>query len=213
MERLENDRLYQLLFSIRDRPWVFLGQRSLWALDNYITGYLNACSAFDPECFTIRWHDAFYRYVCDVYHIYIENYTVFGIIRKCGYSDSDGLQMYFKLLENFTKEKCNVEHTAQPQPLQHGEVRAFRLDQSRTVNLAVKYIMEHSEDFFGIPSPGENGAYVNSLSHDNILTCMVCGDSSCMKKPEDLPQINQLPLFSINDLIRYTVLFPDGNEM
>lgn len=212
MEKLEKDQLYQLLVSIKDRPWVFLGEKSLLALDNYITGYLNACSVLDPECFTIHWHDVFYRYVCDKYHVYKEKNTVFGVIRDCGYSDCEGLLIYFKLLGNFAEEKCNVKYATQPQLLQHGEVRAFRLDQTKMVDFVGKYVSEHSEDFFGVSSSGENCAYGYSLSLDNILTCVVFGDSSRLKYPENLPQINQLPIFSINDLIRYTVLFPEEDE-
>lgn len=212
METLENDPLYQLLFSIKDQPWVFLGQKSIWALDHYITGYLNACAAFDPECFTIRWHDTFYHYVCDVYHIYKKDYTVFGIIRERGYGDADGLQVYFELLENFAKEKYNVKSTEKPQPLQNGEVRAFRLDRSGMADFAGKYIKEHSEELFGIPDPGDDGAYVFDLSLDDTLTCRVYGDRSYTKATEHLSQTEQLPVFSVNELIRYTVLFPKEAE-
>lgn len=209
MEKLENDQLYQILFSIKDQPWVFLGQKSLWALENYIMGYLNACSAFDPECFTIRWHNAFYHYACEVYQIYKEKYRVFGIIRECGYSDVDGLHIYFELLEKFAKEKCNVKKAEQHKSLQHGEVRAFRLNQRRMADFAEKYIREHSEEFFDIPNSEENGAYVFSLSDDNNLTCMVYSDCSCAKSTENLSQINHLPIFSENDSISYTALFQD----
>lgn len=211
MEKLENDQLYQLLFSIKDRPWVFLGQKSLRALENYIAGYLNACLVLDPECFTICWHDAFFHYVCDVYHIHKEKYSVFGLIRDCGYSDDDGLQVYFNLLENFAKEKYNIQSADQLQSLQNGEVRAFRVDQSRTVDLARRYIREHSEDFFGISSSEGNGAFVFSLSSDNILTCIVYSDCSCIKSPDNLSQINHLPIFTDNDIIRYTVLHQEEN--
>ena len=207
MEKLENDPLYQLLFSIKDQPWVFLGEKSLRALDNYVTGYLNACSALDPDCFTIRWYNAFFQNVCDAYRFDKEMYTIFGIIRDRGYGDADGLQVFFELLEAFAKEKYHLKNAAQPQSLQQGEVRAFRLDQARTVDFAGKYVQEHSEELFGISGSEGIDAYAFSLSLDNTLTCMVYRGFS----PDLLSKTDRLPVFSVNDQIKYTVLLQGKN--
>lgn len=207
MEKLQDDRLYQILCAAMPHPAMLLGCTSLQALENYIYGYLDACSEIEPECFTVQWYDAFCSYIAEVFQVRQEKFSISGVFRENGYNDVNGVDYFMKLLKRFSGQKSeNKKESA----LKDGEIRAFRIDLSKATEFVAAHLQEHAEQYFGVPSD-EPGAWVYNWSKDQILTCAICNRRTDVfavspDDPKTTERIERLPIFSDTDRIRYEIL-------
>lgn len=111
-ERVKNDKLYQLLIKIKEKPEMFLGDADLNILHGWITGYnlfksLNSIKS-DIDILEIENNISFDEYVQNHY----DNNTTIGwlkLITFHSWNRRTALDTFFELLFEYIEYCCNKE--------------------------------------------------------------------------------------------------------
>lgn len=111
-ERIENDKLYQLLIKIKEKPEMFLGDADLNILHGWIIGYnlyktLHSIKS-DIDLLEIDNNISFDEYV----HNHYDNYTTIGwlkLITFYSWNKRSSLETFFDLLFEYIDYCCNKE--------------------------------------------------------------------------------------------------------
>lgn len=203
--------LYQTLMQMEKYPQLLLAEKSLLALDNYIHGYLSACSNFDGD--TLAWYHAFCQYVVRHFAEPECRTDIRAIILAHGYDDCSGVDCFITLLKQFAQSQSSDADTA-PQPtLAPHEVRALRFDLNSVFALAQEEICAHPEKYFGIAPNGADNAICYDFSFDarDGMVCLaydrektLVTTSTIQAELKNLPVITTLD--SGNEAERYCVL-------
>ncbi len=110
-ERKEKIRSGELLEVIRERPALYLGDRSLSALWHYLQGYWMALSAYDMRTASPLPPD-FHDWVAYRLHFFESTSGYRNMILKCVPDESAALDRFFELLDEHRKRKPHVVATA-----------------------------------------------------------------------------------------------------
>ena len=213
MKKLISDKLFRMLYQAKHHPELLVGRKSLIALENYISGYVDACRQYDPESFTVRWYEAFCDYIAQVCGINSKYFSVSRAVESAGYNDFDGLSFFMELFEKFFKEHCdNMQEQEIWGSIKNGEIRAFRLDKTCVMDWFSKYVHEHCTELFGVSSGTERYTWHYSWNLEQILTCTLCGNDQdvvaiSQDNTEVANKIKLLPVFSAGEKVKYTIIY------
>lgn len=192
--------LLDTLLKCKKRPALLVGVQSMRVLENYVSGYVDACLQFVPDSTTVRWYDSFMQYLATALQIKEEFFTVSSELETRGFSDDEAAVYYLELLEAFAHEYGVCVQTPKPKS---GEVRAFRLDRNKAMELFKKQICENSEAYFGV----NNSACWNFLHMDDGgVICAISDDPQLIDKYMD--ELECLPSIQMGEKIRHTILAP-----
>ena len=207
MENLNEDGLYLLLSNAKGRCELLTGVKSLTALENYINGYIDACIALAPDCYSSRWYNAFAKYIARACGIKQEHFSLTTVFRSCGYDDISGVDFFMELLEKFAQENSQ----SLPKQRHTGEMRVFCIDQQKATHFIGNYLQEHSEEYFGPHEFTKEESYVFTWLEKGRLLCALCDTTATAAKlsPENTwfrEKVQQLPVFSLGDRVDYSQL-------
>lgn len=163
MENLCLDHLYQLLLQSERHPQLLFAEKSLLALDNYIAGYLAACSFMPNGDHTQQWYHLFCLYVLRHFGESEDPRDIRAVILAHGYDDTSGVDCFFALLKEFSQS--TLAEPVSPSELSPQEVRALRFSAKGVCALAQREICAYPERYFGLDQ--------------NKIACTICYDFSC----------------------------------
>jgi hypothetical protein len=102
--------LYEVLQKIRPRPGMYIGKPSVSHLFHFLTGYEFARGELDIE--PTEWEDDFHEnfqpWLQKRYHVSTSNSWAKIIMLYCG-SEKEGLDSFYKLLEEFTNRDKSLD--------------------------------------------------------------------------------------------------------
>ena len=180
---LNNDPLFQKLLALKARPALWLGKKSLLALEALVHGYLDACDDFQQGASTIAWFRAFNAYA--VAACVGENTTcnAFSAILCCGYDDESGVDQFLALLEEFAAERGEQPMLkVVPSALKDGEIRQVHADKQKATEWIGEYLKEHCQELLGVPLVSNRDTLVLSWDRDNALTCALTNSPDAVAK-------------------------------
>lgn len=180
---LNNDPLFQKLLALKARPALWLGKKSLLALEALVNGYLDACYDFQQGASTVAWFRAFDSYA--VTACVGENTTcnAFSAILCCGYDDESGVDQFFALLERFAAARgAQPMRKVKPSALKDGEVRQVRVDKQKATEWIGEYLKEHCQELLGVQHVGGRDTLVLSWGGDGSLTCTLTNSPGAAAK-------------------------------
>lgn len=206
MEGLHCDKLFRILYQVREHPQLLFGVKSLLALENYLHGYELACMEHDRDCFTLRWLDRFYTFVSRACGVKEECFSLRSAIVGMGYDDVTGVDYFMELLEAFSQGVG--EQLSAPKALRDGELRVFRVDALKAEELLSHFVREHCAELFCVPTDAEDYTFLFHRERDGSLTCAVCssGLESVLSQEdsEAATAVRALPVFGAAERIQYT---------
>lgn len=109
MDKILSDPVYLLLQSVREKPILYLGEKSLRLLYAFLCGFLAGKGDWKNNWYIPEWLDRLYNYVISVCKMEEYDYGIVNSILKTGYSESDGFDYFFQLLDCFLKGELYLE--------------------------------------------------------------------------------------------------------
>lgn len=174
MVNLEEDVLYKNLCLLKQNALFLLGKKSLRQLDGYIIGFLDALDQSGESDHTREWFSEFRDYIARHCEVQKNPFCISEMLFDNGYDDCSGVDRFLVLLEGFAKEYYHVqEPPLPPAELLPGEARVFRISPTWTRELAVKYITDHEDEFFGLSQAGGDTAFYFTPLNGTDLFCSV----------------------------------------
>lgn len=176
-----DDPLFQMLLSLKDRPALRLGKKSLLALEALVHGYLDACHDFRQGASTISWFREFDSFVVAACVGEKMTCNAFSAILCCGYDDESGVDYFIACLERFAKERgeAPVVKTASS-ALKDGEVRQACIDKQKAAEVIAAYVREHCQELFQVSSIGGRDTLLLSWDRNNDVSCYLTNSSSAI---------------------------------
>lgn len=198
----EDEPVYHALMTIRKKPGLWLGAKSLRALDSFIHGYMAGITAMKTPFYDPDWYRAFEKYVALVCAKGNECYGVANAIFECGYDDEEGFDYFYQLVDAFVQEQYSIKYSSfsekQTAGLNSNEMRVLRIGLDAILEIANHYILDHIQEIFDLPSDNEaiHDTICNTFLNPetNVFTCVVC-DRADLETEEDIrTRIRQLEL-------------------
>ena len=208
---MQNDLIFlQRLMDIKEKPGLWLGKVSLFGLDCWISGYLDALYALGQDAAALACFKKFNTYVMRRCGTERTTGNAFSSILETGYDDESGVGRFFELLDDFVREQAALP----PRPeilteLAEDEARVFRIDRSKEQELVGDYLSEHCQELFGAQQRSPSETMVLQWD-DGILTCILAGKKVNIERirPVSAPGTTDgaPPVFTTGDEIAYTVI-------
>ena len=206
---LTEDKLFRLLRKIQRRPELLLGEKSIVALESFISGYLYACKG---DCDSHFWYEQFLEYVAKRCGIKEPIFRLSEVFKNGGYTDSAAVDYFMELLEQFAKstDGFNAPH-ADPTGLSDGEIRVFRVDQSMATSFISDTVQSRARELFGVPCITEQQVLLFQWETDGTLTCALCSDVNCVQKLSSSagsmpPILQEMKVHGATDKITFTTV-------
>lgn len=198
----ENEPVYHALMTIRKKPGLWLGTKSLQALDSFINGYMTGITAMKTPFYCPDWYRAFEKHVALVCVNGNECYGIVNAIFECGYDDENGFDYFYQLLDAFVQEQYSIKDSnfseKQTVSLNSNEMRVLRIGYDGILEIVNHYISDHIQEIFDLPA--ENEAIGDTLCSSflnfetNVFTCVVC-DREDLEVGESIwNKVRQLPI-------------------
>ncbi len=183
---LSNDKLYNTLIKIKERPKMWLSDKTLSALSDYIHGYFTGTDV--PS-----WYDYFGRYVSENCPDSIFCGNIFGNLIKNGYSGEEGFDFFFELLSKFSIDFVTKQKVSQPAP----KAYAVKLSFLAVSHLAASSVRSHARDLFA-EEEEEDLTLFATWNEDKTSVTMVLGNKNNMADIIDKVDSKSLPLVETN---------------
>lgn len=202
MDELWENRLFRQLWQGKDRLAAWIGCDSLEALACYVRGYVDAIQ--EPDDFTQRWLEAFAQYLRPVCNVRADRLDVFGVLAYGGYSGAEGLHFFVKQLEQFAQGQVYEEllYPTPPKP-ESTEIRAFRMDQGKVLELAGDNIMGHVKEVFGVPEDGTYTLCMDAEQDGTVLVALCNGRQTAMDLFAQKDKLQTLPINRSGEKIQW----------
>lgn len=198
MNRITNP-LYHLLMQAENYPQLLFAEKSLLALDNFITGYVTASNSLSKSDSLQQWYDLFCNFVCESLGETGDRRDVRAVILEHGFDDTTGVDYFYSMLKQFVQSVS--EKPAAPMESLSQEVRALRFSPSAVYSLAQREICAHPERYFGIEQheSADTSCYYFSCDKDGKLHCLVYNQTTGILLPavlekalDNVPVIDEL---------------------
>ena len=150
---IKDEALYRMLKELRKAPGLWLLAKSLKSLGIFIDGFLLGKSDTEKNSYYPAWYGEFTKYVLNVCVKGDDRYDIVNAIYENGYDDENGLNRYFKLLDDFCMEKYPKEESDKQSEAEESvlkEIRAAEIGYEEVCKLAQKYISDNFNKIFGI---------------------------------------------------------------
>lgn len=109
MDKILSDPVFLLMQSIQSKPILYLGEKSLRLLHAFISGFLAGKGDWENNWYIPEWLASFNKYVIAACRMEGTDFGIVESILQNGYSESDGFDYYFYLLDCFFKEKLYLK--------------------------------------------------------------------------------------------------------
>ena len=109
--------LYEVLQKIKPRPGMYIGKPSVSYLFHFLVGYEFARGELDiePTEWEEDFHDNFLPWIQEKYHVSTSNSWANIIMLHCG-SEKEGLDSFYKLLDEFTNRGKSLDEDPKNSP-------------------------------------------------------------------------------------------------
>ena len=191
---LTNDKLYDTLIKIKERPKMWLSDKTLSALKDFLNGY------FIHDYFTgvdgPLWYDYFGRYVSEDCPGSEFCGNIFSNLINNGYSGEEGFDFFFELLSKFSNDFVTLQEVevSQPTPMAY----AVKLSFSAVASLATEHVLSQTRDLF---NEDEKLIVFAEWSKDKETVTMVVGNETILPvnilNILDRRELKSLPLVEI----------------
>lgn len=160
-DEVKDDPLFSMLMSMRKRPAMWLGEKSLKSLINFINGYMSGKNDFKEPYYYPKWYQKFKKYVAIVCVEGNECYGIANAIFKSGYDDCNGVDRFYELLDDFCADRYNVnlkEYMSNKEEcleklnarVNTKEAKVICVGQDAINEAAYEYISNHFEEIFDL---------------------------------------------------------------
>lgn len=177
----KKDSLYQVVREVQNFPgWIILKGKSLDALEHFLCGYMYAGSRgnVDAGLYPPRWYKRFQNYVIKQL---IGNLgyagNVFSAIKSVGFSDQEGFDYFYSLLDQFELYEQNIWTRVQKEceiVKENEGVIVLKLDEDAIFEIVDRYIDEHTRDIFYMV--GGTGVHTRFEDAEKMtFTHVICG--------------------------------------
>lgn len=205
MNELWENQLFRQLWQVKDRLAVWLGYESLEALACYVRGYVDAIQ--NPDDFTHRWLEAFAQFLRPVCSVRSDRLDAFGVLAYGGHSGAEGLHFFVEQLEQFAQGQVHKELLS-PTPVKRDvdEIRAFRMDQGKVLELAGDNIIGHVKEVFGVPEDGQYTLCMDAEEDGTVLVALCIDRQTAMDLFAQKDKLQALPMNRSGEKIQWMKL-------
>lgn len=160
-DEVKDDPLFSVLMRFRDRPGLWMGEKSLKGLIHFINGYMSGKDDFKEPYYYPKWYQKFKKYVAIVCVEGNECYGIVNAIFECGYDDCNGVDRFYELLDDFCADRYNVnlkEYMSNKEEFleklnnmtNSKEARVICIERDAINEAADKYISDHFNELFDL---------------------------------------------------------------
>lgn len=121
------DALYEQLMEVRHRPELLLGRCDIHLLQCFLNGYSFAAENTVTDSMATCWLDAFTTYVNTKYNPQQHSYNLASIILSRGCTAENGIELFYCMLDDFSKKYMSLEVGSQPLSKPDQEIQFVRL--------------------------------------------------------------------------------------